>query len=172
MVIKSYWAKRAYIKSCTYFLLKSLSHFGVTFTLNYIYAIGRLSVSLYFPKSKAIRGSHCYLCHTELHYRTHRKVFGGRSHRTSSCIKKRGNWTGAFTRSHMQLLIYMLDPLEMLFQHPNSSDWSTVVKPTCFLQSSISKYAFQLQRHLERHQKQQCASQPPNNVCCARMTNN
>lgn len=43
MVIKSYGAKRAYIKSCTYFLLKSLSHFGVTFTLNYIYAIGRLS---------------------------------------------------------------------------------------------------------------------------------
>lgn len=77
MVIKSYGAKRAYIKSCTYFLLKSLSHFGVTFTLNYIYAIGRLSVSLYFPKSKAIRGSHCYLCHTELHDKTHRKVFGG-----------------------------------------------------------------------------------------------
>lgn len=170
MVIKSYGAKRAYIKS-TYFLLKSLSHFGVTFTLNYIYAIGRLSVSLYFPKSKAIRGSHCYLCHTELHYRTHRKVFRGRSHRTISCIKN-GNWTGVFTRSHIWLLIYMLDPLEMLFQHPNSSDWSTVVKLTCFLQCSISKYAFQLQRHLERHQKQQGASQPPNNVCCAWRTKN
>lgn len=147
MVIKSYGAKRAYIKSCTYFLLKSLSNFRVTFTLNYIYAIGRLSISLYFPKSKAISGSHCYLCHTELHYRTHRKVFGGRSHRTHSWIKN-GNWKGAFTRSHGHLLIYMLDPLEMLFQHPNSSDW---FQPTCFLQCSISKYAFQLQRHLERH---------------------
>ncbi len=69
---------------------------------------------MYFPKSKAIRGRHCYLCHTELHYRTHRKVFGGRSHRTHSCFKN-GNWKGVFTRSHVQLLIYMLDPLEILF---------------------------------------------------------
>lgn len=161
MVIKSYGAKRAYITSSTYFLLKSLSHFGVTFTLNYIYANGRLSVSLYFPKSKAIRGSHCYLCHTELHYRTHRKVLGGRSHRTISCNRFPYTVANIHARSTGDA-----------FPAPEFNWLVHCCKPTCFLQCSISKYAFQLQRHLERHQKQQGASQTPNNICCARMTNN